>query len=268
MFEKLQLERECAAFSLPRPSSDTLTVRPSVLLQRIRQLENGEGVSSRPSALPPGLPLSRAVSFVQTVLGIHYEALGLHQPPERVRPVRLSALQREKMSGDMKEDSASEREPRRSSKRQRPTKGAPPPVSPQEAPTPEDGTIPLVAKSGTRIRLKPIVAPRGDVDEEGSVDAPLNEPYVVETGRAPVKRPRSPASSAQGPAKPAKKRNTMSTAARNKINIQTIPRAADGSPLLPMQVGMFTLRNLGQIVTADDLCTQKALYPIGYQCER
>jgi hypothetical protein len=172
------------------------------------------------------------------------------------------------MIGDMKDESASEKEPRRSSKRQRPIKGAPV-LSPQDVPTPEDGTIPLVAKSGTRIRLKPIVAPRGDIDDEGSVDIPHNELELQVPGRTTgTKRPRSPASSVQGPSKPTKKRNTNSAAARNKINIQTIPRAPDGSPLLPMQVGMFTLRNLGRIVSAEDLCTAKTLYPIGYQCER
>lgn len=252
MFEKLQLERD-------------------VLMQRVRQLESGEGTGSRPSALPLGLPSSRAASFVQTVLGVHYEALGLHNTQERVRPVRLSALQREKMIGDMKDDSASEKEPRRSSKRQRPVKPAPSAQVTTDGPVLEDGTIPLVAKSGTRIRLKPIVAPKGEPDDEGSVDVSISELQAGDlpaSGRTGIKRPRSPASSVQGPSKPAKKRNTASAGTRNKINIQTIPRAPDGTPLLPMQVGMFTLRNLGQIIGPDDLSTQKTLYPIGYQCER
>lgn len=175
--------------------------------------------------------------------------------------------------GDLKDDSSNEKDTRRSSKRQKPSaKGAgAAPITTSTAT--EDASIPLVAKSGTRIRLKPIVAPKGMDDGDANAESVNGEAVDLENGstaqgQVGMKRPRSPTSSAQGPPKPPKKRNTNSTAARNKINIPAIPRRSDGVPLLPMQVGMFTVRSLGRIQSPDDLCTTKTLYPIGYKCER
>jgi hypothetical protein len=272
-----------------------------VLIQRLRQLENAPksaSAHSRPSALPLGPTSTRTLSFVQTVLGIHYEPMGLvpsaHQ--ERSRPTRQSALQKDRtLLGDMKDDSATEKENKRSSKRQRPAKGSAlaaagaHPSSAGDAPShgaatsaggigmngpggAEEGSIPLVAKSGTRIRLKPIAHPKVQADDEMSnADLSMNDNGYEDSlvgVKAGAKRARSPASSTQGPQKPTKKRNTASTAARNKINIPIIPRGPEGKPLLPMQVGMFTLRDLGRIISPDDLATPKSLYPIGYHCER
>ncbi|KAG8836744.1 hypothetical protein FRC18_010785 [Serendipita sp. 400] len=299
MYEKMLLERE-------------------VLVQRVRQLEAhhaSTAITPQPTAFPQGIPSSRAVSFVQTVLGIHYEPLGVAQLNlERARPVRLSALQKEKSL--VADDSASEKEPRRSSKRNKLPPGyntwkkqsASHPDSQMtldnERMDDDEGfgeerqddsrfveedelTIPLVAKSGTRIRLKPPKGASGgggvglgggaDDDEDASVDLSVHDGTyggkaatmtTTSATRAGAKRARSPTSSAQGPAKPTKKRNTASSVARNKINIPVIPRDPDGMPQLPMQVGMFTLLSLGEIRTADDLATSKALYPIGYRCER
>lgn len=281
---------------------EKLTVEREVLIQRLRQLENapknGATAHSRPSALPLGPPSTRTLSFVQTVLGIHYEPLGLvpsaHQ--ERVRPTRQSALQKDKMLlSDMKDDSATEKENKRSSKRQRPAKGGGALAGAHPAsgdaphgtaisggtlggagismngPGTEEGSVPLVAKSGTRIRLKPIAHPKVQADDEiSNADLSMNDNGFDDSlvgVKAGAKRARSP-SSGQSPQKPAKKRNTASTAARNKINIPIIPRGQDGKPLLPMQVGMFTLRDLGRIISSDDLATAKSLYPIGYHCER
>jgi hypothetical protein len=264
MYEKLSLERECVTSRLVSDiEGSRLAYR--VLIQRVRQLENAQpAIASQPSALPLGLSSTHAASFVQTVLGIHYEPLGLPQPQERARPVRLSAAHKDRAIA-LKDDSSTEKEPRRSSKRQKP-------VNVKIAPVPglDDAGIPLVAKSGTRIRLKPIVNPKGAPDDEGSVDFSVADTTFegVPTGRAGGKRPRSPASSAQGPAKPSKKVKTNATAARNKISIPPIPRAPDGAPLLPMQIGMFTLKSLGRILTPHDLANQRTLYPIGYRCER
>lgn len=242
-----------------------------VLIQRVRQLENAQpAIASQPSALPLGLSPSHAASFVQTVLGIHYEPLGLPQPQERARPVRLSAAHKDRAIA-LKDDSSTEKEPRRSSKRQKPVNVKIAPVPPTSGtPGLDDAGVPLVAKSGTRIRLKPIANPKGVLDDEGSVDFSVADSTFegAPAGRVGGKRPRSPTSGAQGPAKPSKKVKTNTTAARNKISIPPIPRASDGSPLLPMQIGMFTLKSLGRILTPDDLATQKTLYPIGYRCER
>jgi hypothetical protein len=171
-------------------------------------------------------------------------------------------------AGESKDDSSNEKDTRRSSKRQKPSaKGA----NATGGITADDTSIPLVAKSGTRIRLKPIVAPKGTDDMDATADS-INgdnaDADSVSGAQVGMKRPRSPASSSQGPQRPAKKRNTNSTAARNKISIPAIPRGPDGAPLLPMQVGMFTLKSLGEISTPEDLCTAKTLYPIGYKCER
>ncbi|CAG7845943.1 SubName: Full=Uncharacterized protein {ECO:0000313/EMBL:CCA78002.1} [Serendipita indica DSM 11827] len=265
-----------------------LELERTVLIQRIHQLESNQpsALLQRPSALPRGLSSSAssraaAASFVQTVLGIHYEPLGHLHPSssspltnERARPVRLSAVHKDKLAMLAAEDAVNE--PRRSSKRQKPVVTQHPiaanggdiavsPTTTMPMGDGEDTTIPLVAKSGTRIRLKP---PKGSQqDDEASVDYELS----VDTVGGPkvgMKRPRSPASSVQGSGKPPKKRNTTVTAARNKINIPPIPRGPNGVPLLPMQIGMFTLLSLGQIQTKQDLATTKALYPIGYKCER
>lgn len=242
-----------------------------VLIQRVLQLGKAPpAIDSQPSALPSGLASRHAVSFVQTVLGIHYQPLGLPQPQERARPVRLSAAHKDRAIA-LKDDSSTEKEPRRSSKRQKPVNVKIAPVPPTSGmPGLDDAGVPLVAKSGTRIRLKPIANPKGVPDEEGSVDFSVADTTFegAPAGRVGGKRPRSPTSSAQGPVKPSKKVKTNTTAARNKISIPLIPRASDGAPLLPMQIGMFTLKNLGRIRTPDDLANQRTLYPIGYRCER
>ena len=257
--------------------------KSSVLVQRIHQLESSQPSTmyQRPSALPRGLSSSRAAvaSFVQTVLGVHYEPLGLpHMSSsspltnERARPVRMSAVHKDKLAMLAAEDAINE--PRRWSKRQKPSVNSLLGSSVAYSPTMaigegEDASIPLVAKSGTRIRLKP---PKGSQQEdEVSVDYDDGASYYAESvggTKIGVKRPRSPVSSAQGSGKPAKKRNTTATAARNKINIPPVPRGPNGVPLLPMQIGMFTLLSLGEIRTPEDLATTKALYPIGYRCER
>lgn len=228
--------------------------------ERLRQLEQN-GKSTRPSALPIGLSASRANSFVQTVLGIHHEPRESTHPPERARPVRLSAVQSEqKLRGDALDDSATDHEPRRASKRQKTTKTTPA-HAPSEANP--DATLQAGGKAAPRIRLKFIAAtPKGQESQESNDVANEGGPQDAKIG---TKRPRSPESSAQNPQKGKKK---TPTAARNKIQIPHIPRAPDRTPMLPLQVGMFTLQSLGQITSPLDKASAKSLYPVGYQCER
>lgn len=235
---------------------------PSILYERIRQLEARPNDAGRLSALPTDLDAQKANYFTQTVLGVFHEPKG--PAPERHRPVRSAATVKNEPQG--KPDSAGDG--RRASKRQKINPSAmdvdpSPPASfaPSEVATQPDAspTAHLVTKSGTRIRLKPIAQPglhdtSDDPDDDDS----------VHPGQ---KRPRSPASSIHTAPKP-KKQRTQPNKNYHKIVIPPIPRDKNGAPLLPLQVGTFTLYSLGEILTLDDKAVQKAIYPIGYKCER
>lgn len=143
------------------------------------------------------------------------------------------------------------------------------PSSPASFAPSEMGTQPdaspaahLVTKSGTRIRLKPIAQP--GVHDTSYASDDQDDDDGPHPGQ---KRPRSPTSSIQAAPKP-KKQRTQPNKNYHKIVIPPIPRDDNGAPLLPLQVGTFTLYNLGEILTLDDKAAQKAIYPIGYKCER
>lgn len=235
---------------------------PSILYERIRQLEARPNDAGRLSALPTDLDAQKANYFTQTVLGLFYEPKG--PTPERHRPVRSAATAKNDPHG--KPDSTGDG--RRASKRQKPNTSAmevdpSPPASfaPAEMATQPDSSpaAHLVTKSGTRIRLKPIAQPgvHDTSDDQDDDDS-------VHPGQ---KRPRSPASSIQAAPKP-KKQRTQPNKNYHKIVIPPIPRDKTGTPLLPLQVGTFTLYGLGEILTLDDKASPKAIYPIGYKCER
>ena len=241
---------------------DSPPAPPSVLYERIRQLEARPNDAGRLSALPTDLDVQKANYFTQTVLGVFYEPKG--PAPERHRPIRSTAT----IKGDPHGKPEPVGDGRRASKRQKPSAPAmdvdpssPASFAPSEIPTQPDAspTAHLVTKSGTRIRLKPIVQPgvHDTSDDQDDGDSP----------HPGQKRPRSPASSTQAAPKP-KKQRTQPNKNYHKIVIPPIPRDEKGGPLLPLQVGTFTLYNLGEILTLDDKAAQKAIYPIGYKCER
>lgn len=236
---------------------------PSILYERIRQLEGAPNDTARLSALPTDLDAPRANYFTQTVLGVFYEPKG--PAPERHRPVRSAATA--KSDPHVKLDPAGDG--RRLSKRQKTNASAmdvdpssPASFAPSEMATQPDAspTAHLVTKSGTRIRLKPIAQP-------GAHDTSDDQEDDEGAHHLGQKRPRSPASSVQAAPKP-KKQRTQPNKNYHKIVIPPIPRDENGVPLLPLQVGTFTLYNLGEILTLDDKAAQKAIYPIGYKCER
>jgi len=243
-------------------SVNSLPAPPSVLYERIRQLEARPNDVGRLSALPADLDAQKANYFTQTVLGVFYEPKG--PAPERHRPVRSAATVKNEPHGKPEPTG----DGRRSSKRQKPNVSAmdvdpssPASFAPSEMATQPDASpaAHLVTKSGTRIRLKPIAQPgvHDTSDDQDDDDGP----------HPGQKRPRSPTSSSQAAPKP-KKQRTQPNKNYHKIVIPPIPRDEKGTPLLPLQVGTFTLYNLGEILTLDDKAAQKAIYPIGYKCER
>jgi hypothetical protein len=119
---------------------------PSILYERIRQLEARPNDAGRLSALPTDLDAQKANYFTQTVLGVFYEPKGL--APERHRPVRSAATA--KNDPHAKPDSAGDG--RRASKRQKTntsvpwtwTPRLPPPLRHQRWPLNRTRHLPLI----------------------------------------------------------------------------------------------------------------------------
>lgn len=169
----------------------------------------------------------------------------------------------------------------------------------------ESGTPPLlVSNKGARLRLKPPVKPPTESDAGSSVNhrppSPLSPvmtppeehpyqsgPYTANGAQPsvsaappansplPVQSPllaASPATSASRPsdiqrhAKP--KRLKAHTVTSKSFSIPTVPRDKKGRPLLPLNVGIMTVINLGEVCMREHFHTERYIFPVGYEVTR
>ncbi|KIK96446.1 hypothetical protein PAXRUDRAFT_308225 [Paxillus rubicundulus Ve08.2h10] len=163
------------------------------------------------------------------------------------------------------------------------------PPAPQH---PEEGGSPplLVSKQGTRLRLKPPVRPGSAERDPGSSanhrpPSPLSPimtppddhsshylpgPYNANGAQAPVLVPPPasppPLSEVQRHAKP--KRLKAHTVTSKNFNIPTVPRDKKGRPLLPLNVGIMTVVNLGEVCMREHFHTERYIFPVGYEVTR
>ncbi|KIJ17557.1 hypothetical protein PAXINDRAFT_72937 [Paxillus involutus ATCC 200175] len=166
----------------------------------------------------------------------------------------------------------------------------------------------LVSKQGTRLRLKPPVRPSAERDPGSSANqrppSPLSPimsppddhpshynpaPYNANGAQAPILAPppaspplpgqspshtaqTTPAASASRPsevqrhAKP--KRLKAHTVTSKSFSIPTVPRDKKGRPHLPLNVGIMTVVNLGEVCMREHFHTERYIFPVGYEVTR
>ena len=166
---------------------------------------------------------------------------------------------------------------------------------------PAEDTPPLlVSHKGARLRLKPPVKPSTESDAGSSANhrppsplSPVMTPpedhpyqsssYAANGAQPPVSAPppassppplhaASPATSASRPsdiqrhAKP--KRLKAHTVTSKSFSIPTVPRDKKGRPLLPLNVGIMTVINLGEVCMREHFHTERYIFPVGYEVTR
>ena len=169
--------------------------------------------------------------------------------------------------------------------------------------TSEGGTPPLlVSNEGQKLRLKPPVKP----NESDGMSASARPPSPLSPILSPPEEhpatsyagpfntngntgqhhlpgsntpgqstllvtPSSPGSSVQPSeiqrhAKP--KRLKAHTVTSKSFSIPTVPRDKKGRPLLPLTVGIMTVRNLGEVCMREHFHTERYIFPVGYEVTR
>lgn len=165
---------------------------------------------------------------------------------------------------------------------------------------PEDTPPLLVSHKGARLRLKPPVKPPTESDAGSSANhrppsplspvmtPPEDRPYQSASYAANGAQPSvsapppansppplhvaSPAASASRPsdiqrhAKP--KRLKAHTVTSKSFSIPTVPRDKKGRPLLPLNVGIMTVVNLGEVCMREHFHTERYIFPVGYEVTR
>lgn len=84
--------------------------------------------------------------------------------------------------------------------------------------------------------------------------------------------PPSPASAQQSSAEPprtgkSKRLKAHSVTTRN-FNIPMVPRDKGGKPMLPLNVGIMTVINLGEVCMREQFHTERYIFPVGYEVTR
>ncbi|KDQ62782.1 hypothetical protein JAAARDRAFT_54664 [Jaapia argillacea MUCL 33604] len=83
----------------------------------------------------------------------------------------------------------------------------------------------------------------------------------------PAQHPHSPNSSrSDRPSRP--KRLKAHTVTPKQFNIPPVPRDRKGKPLLPLNVGIMTIINLGEICLREHFHTERYIFPVGYEVAR
>lgn len=170
----------------------------------------------------------------------------------------------------------------------------------------DSGTPPLlVSNKGARLRLKPPQKPPNESDAGSSANhrppSPLSPvltpsedhpyqpgPYTANGAPLSISAPppanspplpgqspslvASPATSASRPsdiqrhAKP--KRLKAHTVTSKSFSIPTVPRDKKNRPLLPLNVGIMTVINLGEVCMREHFHTERYIFPVGYEVTR
>ncbi|TFK52148.1 hypothetical protein OE88DRAFT_1595459, partial [Heliocybe sulcata] len=63
------------------------------------------------------------------------------------------------------------------------------------------------------------------------------------------------------------KRLKAHTVASKVYNIPTIPRDKKGKPILPLNVGIMTVYNLGEVCMREHFHTERYIFPVGYEVQ-
>ena len=67
--------------------------------------------------------------------------------------------------------------------------------------------------------------------------------------------------------KSSKRLKTHSVTTKN-FNIPVVPRDKGGKPMLPLNVGIMTVINLGEVCTREQFHTERYIFPVGYEVTR
>ncbi|KAH7909241.1 FYRN-domain-containing protein, partial [Hygrophoropsis aurantiaca] len=157
----------------------------------------------------------------------------------------------------------------------------------------------LVSKQGTRLRIKPPVPPSSaepgpsahPSNSQSSLSpllSPQEEHYdpvhhsangnhhqqseftPPQPGPSPSLPPQtSPVASASTSRQSAKpKRLKAHTVTQKNYSIPTVPRDKKGRPLLPLNVGIMTVVNLGEVCMREHFHTERYIFPVGYEVTR
>ncbi|KAG5646017.1 hypothetical protein DXG03_004619 [Asterophora parasitica] len=105
---------------------------------------------------------------------------------------------------------------------------------------------------------------------------PYSNPYFYLTGPMPGPYPTNPnfvppsaqrpPTEVQRPAKP--KRLKAHTVTSKNFNIPLVPRDKHGRPMLPLNVGIMTVINLGDVCMREHFHSERYIYPVGYEVTR
>jgi hypothetical protein len=82
--------------------------------------------------------------------------------------------------------------------------------------------------------------------------------------------PPSPAQppSAEPPRTVKSKRLKAHSVTTRNFNIPMVPRDKGGKPMLPLNVGIMTVINLGDVCTREQFHTERYIFPVGYEVTR
>ena len=64
------------------------------------------------------------------------------------------------------------------------------------------------------------------------------------------------------------KRLKAHTVTTRSYSIPVVPRDKKGKPILPLNVGIMTVKNLGQICMREHFHTERYIFPVGYEVTR
>lgn len=107
---------------------------------------------------------------------------------------------------------------------------------------------------------RPSQSPTITQSQHGYYPPPLAQDQHPGTPSAP------PGADFQRHAKP--KRLKAHTVTSKSFNIPTVPRDKKGRPMLPLNVGIMTVVNLGDVCPREHFHTERYIFPVGYEVTR